>query len=351
MIRTLVSSANGPIDASTLVGARARPRILIVDDDDSIRRLLVRLLGADGYDTEATPNGRSALDAVSARTPDLILLDVVLPDMDGIDVCRRLKSAPATRLVPVVLLTGMIDRTHRLNGIQAGADDFLSKPFDPGELTARVKSLVRLKRYIDELDEVDAIVRSLALTIEARDAYTEGHCERLSQYAVALGEELGLSEAELSALDRGAYIHDVGKIGVPDALLLKPGPLTALEFDEMKRHTVVGDQICGELRSLNLVREIVRHHHERLDGSGYPDGLRGNAVPLLAQIVGIVDTYDAVTTDRPYRAARSPEAAFAELRDEVARGRYRADLVEGFAALGARGRLPRGAARYAALAR
>jgi cyclic di-GMP phosphodiesterase len=325
---------------AALLPSRPAARILIVDDDESVRRVLVRMLTAEGYEAEPANDGSSALRAIAANTPDLILLDVKLPDIDGIEVCRRLKSAPETRLVPIVLVTGLTDRTYRLQGIQAGADDFVGKPFDSAELKARVKSLVRLKHYIDELDDVDAIVRSLALTIEARDAYTEGHCERLSKYAVTLGERLGLGADQLSALDRGAYIHDIGKIGVPDALLLKPGPLTSDEFEQMKHHTITGDHICGELRSLNMVREIVRHHHERLDGSGYPDGLRGDQVPLLAQIVSIVDSYDAVTTDRPYRRARHEAAAYAELLREVAHGRYRRDLVEAFISLSRNSGLP-----------
>jgi cyclic di-GMP phosphodiesterase len=316
-------------------------RILIVDDERQNRDLLVRLLSREGYGTLTASNGEEALSLVAEAPPDLVLLDVQMPGISGMEVCRRLKEDSATRLTPVVLVTGLRDREHRIQGILVGADDFVSKPFDFEELRARVRSLLRLKRYTDELDTAESIIISLALTIEARDAYTEGHCVRLANYATALGERVDLSRDELAALHRGAYLHDLGKVGIPDALLLKPAPLVPEEYEVMKQHTVIGDRLCGNLRSLKLVRLIVRHHHERLDGSGYPDRLRGDAVPLLAQIVSIADAYDAITTDRPYRAAQPPEAAFRELRAEVQRGWRRADLVEAFVALGHDGVLAR----------
>jgi putative two-component system response regulator len=240
------------------------------------------------------------------------------------------KSDTRTRLIPFVLMTGAAETDDRIRAIEAGADDFLMKPIDQPELEARVKSLMQLKRFTDELDSVESVLRSLALMIEARDRYTEGHCERLARYAMELGEYLGLSDDDLAALGRGGYFHDVGKIGISDAILQKTGPLTSQERAAMQEHAVIGDRLCADLRSLQQVRPIVRHHHERLDGSGYPDGLRGNAIPLLAQIIGIVDVYDALTTTRSYRTALPPETAFAELRKEVALGWRRADLVEAF---------------------
>jgi putative two-component system response regulator len=242
-------------------------------------------------------------------------------------------------LIPIVLITGLTDRANRIQGIRAGADDFLTKPFDSHELQARVGSLIRLKRYTDELDSAESVIRSLALTIEARDAYTDGHCERLAQFAVALGQGLQLSSQELLALDRGGYLHDLGKIGVPDAILLKPAPLDAAELAIMRQHTIIGDRLCGQMRSLKLVRQVVRHHHELYDGSGYPDGLRGEEIPLLAQIVGIVDLYDAVTTTRPYRPALPPAHAFVELENEVSRGLRRPDLVARFISLMGEGKV------------
>jgi putative two-component system response regulator len=313
--------------------------VLVVEDAAANLELLVHLLKTQGYTVRSAINGEEALESIERYPPDLILLDVQLPGVDGFEVCRRVKQNPATRLIPVVLVTALQAREDRIEGIDAGADDFLSKPFDPQELNARIRSLLRLKRYTDELDSAESIILSLALTVEARDTYTDGHCQRLAAYASALGAELGLTGEDLAALGRGGYLHDVGKIGVPDELLLKPSKLTEGEYTVMKRHAVIGEKLCGQLRSLGLVRPIVRHHHERLDGSGYPDGLRDEAVPLLAQIVGIVDAYDAMTTDRPYRAAGTAEQAFEELTRDATRGLHRPDLVGKFIALGRKGHL------------
>jgi putative two-component system response regulator len=302
--------------------------VLIVDDERQNCALLERILQLDGYETQTAFDGEAALRAVAAAPPDLVLLDVMLPGVDGIEVCRRIKQDPATRLIPVVLVTGLDARQHRIRGIEAGADDFIGKPFDPGELRARVRSLVRLKLYTDDLDSAESVILSLALTIEARDAYTDGHCQRLAFYATALGRRLGLGPEQLGALRRGGYLHDVGKIGIPDAILRKPAALTLEERALMKEHTVIGERLCGEMRSLAAVRPIVRHHHERHDGSGYPDGLKGDAVPLLAEIVGIADSFDAMSTDRPYRAARSLDEICAILTEEGKAGLWRPKLVE-----------------------
>jgi putative two-component system response regulator len=256
-----------------------------------------------------------------------------MPGGDGLGLCRSLKTSPATRLIPVVIMTGLDEAGTRMRAIETGADDFLSKPIEPSELIARVRSLVSLKRFTDDLDNAEVVLRSLALTIEARDAYTGGHCERLGDYAVALGTELDVGADELIALRRGGYFHDIGKIAVPDAILLKAGPLTAEEYERVKTHTVIGESLCGDLRALRRVKPIVRWHHERIDGSGYPDGLTGDAIPLAAQIIGIVDLFDAMTTTRPYRAARPRDEAFRELQREASIGRRRPDLVERFIAV------------------
>lgn len=306
--------------------------VLVVDDVAQNRALLDRLLTARGYRVQTAADGDSALASIEHTAPDVVLLDVQMPGRDGFEVCRLIKEHAATRLTPVVLITGLSDRQSRIRGIEAGADDFIQKPFDAGELTARVRSLVRLKRYTDDLESAESVITSLALTVEARDAYTEGHCQRLAHYATLVGQELGLTEIELAALHRGGYLHDIGKVGMPDSVLFKPASLTPPEYEVMKRHTVIGDTLCGNLRSLALVRPIVRHHHERLDGSGYPDGLRGDEIPLLAQIISVVDTYDAITTDRPYRQGRAPDAAIAELVDDARRGRTSANLVDAFVA-------------------
>jgi putative two-component system response regulator len=308
-------------------------RILIVDDEASNVAMISRLLIKSGYEVSAAANGEAALAQVHVVNPDVILLDVNMPLLDGFEVCRRLKTDSATRLIPIVLITGLAALEDRVRGIDAGADDFLTKPFATAELTARVGSLTRLKRYTDELESAEVVIMSLARIIEARDPYTGGHCDRLGVYAAALGARLDLTGGELVALRRGGVLHDVGKIAVPDAVLLKPGPLNPAERTLMEAHPVTGEQLCGGLRLLEDVCPIVRHHHERRDGSGYPDGLSGDRIPLLAQILSVADTYDAITTDRPYRAAASIEHACAELRADVDRGWKSAALVEQFAEL------------------
>ncbi len=304
-------------------------------------RLIGRLLVGEGFIVHVAHDGDSALASIREDPPDVIILDVLMPGIDGFEVCRQVKQDPATALTPVILLTGLGDREHRIAGINAGADDFLFKPFDAEELQARVRSLVRLKRQVDELESAESVILSLARTVEARDPYTEGHCERLSAYATALGAELGLGTDDLNALHRGGYLHDVGKIGIPDAVLLKPAPLTADEYDTIKGHALIGETLCGSLRSLAAVRPIVRGHHERIDGSGYPDALRGDAVPLLAQIVGLVDVFDALTTTRPYRAALAVHDSCDRLGEAAAAGQFRRELVEVFTRLVKAGRFER----------
>ncbi len=308
-------------------------RIVVADDMPENLDLFERLLEREHHVVLRANDGVAGLALAQAELPDLVLVDVQMPGMTGFEVCSRLKNDPATRLIPVVLITGMQGAADRLTGINAGADDFLSKPINGAELRARVRSLVRIKRYTDELEYAETTFLSLARTIEARDRSTEGHCQRLSHYATALGRALGLCDADLAALARGSVIHDIGKIGVPDAVLLKPGPLTSDEYAVMKDHTVIGDRLCSTLRSLQPVRPIVRHHHERYDGSGYPDGLRGDDIPLIAQIMGVVDVFDALTTVRPYKPALPVAEACRELEQEAAAGWRRPDLVSTFVAL------------------
>jgi cyclic di-GMP phosphodiesterase len=312
-------------------------KILVVDDERTNVDLLTRLMTREGYAVIGRSNGKLGLEAVRLERPDIVLLDVNMPEMSGFDVCRRLKQDAATRLLPVILITGLSATEDRIRGIDAGADDFITKPFVPRELRARVRSLTQLKRYTDELDSAESVILSLALTIEARDPYTHGHCERLARYATALGARLGFGDEQQIALRRGGFLHDVGKVGVPDAVLLKAGALTPPEYAAMQLHTVIGASLCGELRALEDVRPIVRHHHERFDGTGYPDGLKGDAVPLLAAVVGVVDAYDAMTTARPYRVAFTHERACSELRLEVSRGWKNEPMVEEFIALLAEG--------------
>ena len=309
-----------------------RGRVLVVDDCWQNSVLLTRLLAADGHKVRNARDGEEALALVADEQPDLILMDVMMPRKDGFATCRALKTSAATRLIPVVLVTSLTGFEDKVRGLDAGADDFLTKPVNVTELRARVRSLLRLKRYTDDLESADSVLLTLAQTIEARDEYTEGHCQRLSRYAVAVGRALGLNARELSDLEHGGVLHDIGKVAIPDAVLFKSGSLSPAEYDVVKTHTVIGDRVCAGLRSLKGVRAIVRHHHEKLDGSGYPDRLRGDAIPLLAQIISIVDVYDALTTARPYKGAMDPDRARDELRKEAKRGWRRSDLVDAFIA-------------------
>src|SRR5690242_12490234 len=274
--------------------------ILVADDDTTSARFLQRLLTREGHHVRIVDSAEAVLAACATNPPDLILIDLVARG-HAFEVCRRLKEHHATRLVPVVIVTALSESGERLKGIEAGADDFVLEPFDITELRARVKSLVRLKRYTDDLESAESVILGLGATIEARDPLTRGHCQRLAAYGTALGRAVGLNDRDLFALERGGFLHDIGKIAVPDRVLLKGSALSAAESKVMREHPIVGDALCAGLRSLRAVRPIVRHHHERLDGTGYPDGLRYSQVPLLAQIVGIVDVFDALTTERPYR--------------------------------------------------
>ena len=305
-------------------------KVLVADDHESTLIGMRDLLEAAGHVVHTASTGAEALRLAATERPDVILLDVVMPGMSGTTVCRELKQGTETRLTPVVMISGSGDRGTRLKGLQAGADDFLNKPVDAEELRVRVASAIRLKRLTDELDSAESLFLTLGRIVEARDPYTEGHCERLARYATALGAALSLSEGELNALFRGAFLHDIGKIGIPDRVLLRKGALSRRDYELMKQHPVIGDALCGTLRSLESVRPIVRHHHERLDGRGYPDGLSGDDIPLLARIVSVVDVFDALTTDRPYRKAIRVATAYQMLLDESRGGWCGEELVRQF---------------------
>jgi putative two-component system response regulator len=332
-----IPPAFGSQDFTELVPTdEGQARILVVDDDALIRQILADQLVEAGYLVSTAQDGEEALAKVAAESPDLILLDVIMPNLDGFEVCRRLKSDERTILIPVVMITVLTATQERIKGIEAGADEFLSKPFNPQELMTRVRSLLKLKRYTDELENAATVLFALALSVEARDPSTGDHCDRLARASVALGKMLGLPRDQLRALHRGGILHDLGKIATPDAILLKPGALTEVEIEVIRKHPLIGEQICAPLRSLHLVLPMIRHHHERRDGSGYPDGLAGEAISLPAQILQCVDIYDALTSTRPYRPAYSHEQACAILRQEAAKGWRDPRLVEALIALAAK---------------
>lgn len=309
-----------------------RPKVLVVDDHPAGRMTAVALLSIEGYDVLEADCGPAALDVVTSGDPDLILLDVMMPGMDGFEVCRRLKQDEHTRLIPIVFVTAFDDRRARLKGIEVGADDFLSKPFDPLEMSARVKSLVRQKRLNEDLDHAEQVLFSIAKTVESRDPNTGDHCERLVERGRAFGEFLGLSRTAIRDLMWGGYLHDIGKVGIPDAILLKPGKFTPEEFAIMQQHVLIGEKICQPLRTMQGVVPIIRHHHERWDGSGYPDRLVGEEIPYLAQVFQIIDIYDALTSERPYKRAFTHEEALAIFDEETAKGWRNPILVEQFKA-------------------
>jgi putative two-component system response regulator len=312
----------------------------VVDDSPLNRQFLQDELEDEGYQVSTAGDGEQALVIVADSAPDLILLDVMMPKMDGYETCRRLKSDERTILIPVVMVTALTAIEERIKGIEAGADDFLSKPYNQVELLTRVRSLLKLKRHTDELENAETVLFTLAMSVEAKDPYTNNHCDRLSRYSVALGKRLDLPAEQLKALHRGGILHDLGKVGVPDSILLKPGPLNEVERAVIREHPAIGERICAPLKSLRLVLPIIRHHHERWDGSGYPDGLAGDAIPLTARILQCVDIYDALRTARPYKPALSEEKTFSILREETARGWWDPNTVETFIALMSNGDTP-----------
>jgi putative two-component system response regulator len=307
-----------------------RVKILIVDDTSSSRMMAVHLLLQAGYEVLQADNGQTALELVHQYDPDLVLLDVIMPGMNGYEVCRALKNDENTRLIPIIFMTSLEDKSARIQGIEAGGDDFLTKPFDQVELSARVKSLVRQKRLNQDLDHAEQVLFSIARTVESRDPNTGDHCERLVHRGKAFGEFLGLSRIEIRDLAWGGYLHDIGKVGIPDAILLKPGRFTPEEFEAMKQHTLIGEGICKPLRTMRGVLPIIRHHHERWDGSGYPDGLKRSEIPVLAQVFQIIDIYDALVSERPYKQGMPPQAAIDILQEETDKGWRNPELMSQF---------------------
>jgi putative two-component system response regulator len=326
-IYTLGSS---PSSGNELSARRRLPRILVVDDNPNTMSLMHDLLSSHGYDVVTMPDAAQAESEILRHPPDLVLSDVVMPGKSGYELCRELKENPATRLIPFVLITGLTEREDRVRGIESGADDFLNKPIYPEELFARVKSLLKLKEFTDELETAESVLCTLGLSVESRDPYTEGHCERLAENASNLGRHLRLDEEEIIALRRGGYLHDLGKIAVPDEILKKGANLTPEEWVIMKRHPITGENICRPLKSLRLVLPIIRNHHEHFNGTGYPDALQGKRIPLLARILQVVDVYDALRTARPYKPALSHEQAAVTMREEARAGLWDEDLVVEF---------------------
>lgn len=291
----------------------AKPIVLVVDDVAANRELLEAQLADLGYDVRQARDGLEALEAIAASEPDLVLLDIDMPRLDGLAVCERLKQHPVRRLIPVVLITAHQDRETRVQGLSVGADDFLTKPFDSAELLARTRALLRDRALNKHLDAAEGVVLALARIVEARDLYTIHHAERVGLYSREIGRTRGLAGDDLDILYKGGVMHDLGKIVIPSEILLKPGPLTEVERTLMETHPADGSRIVEPLRSAARFLPMIRHHHERFDGRGYPDHLAGPEIPLGARIAAIADAWDAMTFDRPYRPALERDEALARL--------------------------------------
>src|SRR5580693_2397661 len=305
--------------------------ILIVDSEDINRRLLKAIFKTAPYRMLEARKASEAMALLQSEKIDLVILDLMLPEMSGPELCRWMKADRRTQLIPVLMITNVQGVENEIVGISSGADEFLIKPLHPAVVRTRIRAMLRNKALIDSLEEAETILFALAQTVEQRDVYTGQHCQRLAVASVMLGEALGLSHSDLTALYRGGYLHDIGKIGIPDAILFKQGALTSEEWEVMRGHPIHGEEICRPMRSLAPVLPIIRSHHERWDGSGYPDGLAGEEIPLLARILQVADIYDALTTARPYKPAFSHQHAIEIMLEESRRGWRDPELVPLFA--------------------
>jgi putative two-component system response regulator len=310
---------------------RRSPVVLVVDDSEANLVVVKACLTDIDCELRFAAGGQTALAMIEGDAPDLVLLDVQMPGIDGFEVCRRIRSNPRFRLLPVVMVTARNHPQDRARALECGADDFMTKPFERAELVARVRSSLRLKSLYNTLDSAEQVIFALANAVEAKDALTERHTRRVAESARHLGMRLGLPEPALDALYRGGIIHDIGKIGVSETILLKSGPLDVFEQHLMQEHPEIGANIVAPLHSGVSLQPIIRHHHEWFDGHGYPDGLSGQGIPLLARIISVCDAFDALINDRPYRPGVSVAEAVAILR-AGAGSQWDPELVELFAA-------------------
>jgi cyclic di-GMP phosphodiesterase len=325
------SDLEPPRWASILEDANQASTILVVDGLELNRHLLKAMLKGACYRILEASRPSAALAILEREKVDLVVVDLVMPETSGPDFCRQLKNDRKTHLIPILMTTSVQGDENEVAGIESGADEFLIKPLRPTLVRTRIRTMLRNKALVDSLEEAETILFALAQTVERRDKYTGLHCERLAGYSMALGHALGLPRQEQQALHRGGYLHDIGKIGIPDAILFKRGRLTEPEWETMRLHTIRGEEMCRPMKTLAPVLPIIRSHHERWDGSGYPDGLRGEQIPLLARVLQIADIYDALTTARPYKPVYSHEHAIGIMLEEARRGWRDPDLVPLFA--------------------
>jgi len=305
-------------------------RILVVDDMATNRALIRAVLGSQEFEVLEADSGEAALAHIAALRPDVVLLDVMMPNIDGIEVCRRLREQEEFRLLPIIMLTSLGSPDDVVHGMEVGASDYITKPFNAVELTARVRAAVDKKRLTDRLDDTESVLFALARVVEAKDGTTGDHCDRLSHLSVVLGEALSLPFDDLEALRRGGILHDIGKVAIPDAVLLKKGKLDEAEWAVMRQHPTTGAYLCSALRTMRRTVDIIRYHHEKWNGGGYPSGLAGDDIPVLARIFQVVDVYDALSSERPYKPALPREEVIRILREETARGFWDPEIIAVF---------------------
>jgi putative two-component system response regulator len=313
-----------------------RPSVLVVDDLWSNLELMEAIFTNAGFEVFSALDASSALSIFETNKIDIAILDVMMPGMDGFELCRTLKSMAGKNFFPIVLLTALTDRQSRITGLECGADDFISKPFDAAALTIKVRSLMKLKALQDELEHSENVILTLAVAMEARDPYTRGHSTRVGDISVAFASFLGFGRKEQEQMRKAGILHDIGKIGVSTDLLCKDGKLTGDELEAVKRHTVIGEEICKPLVSVRGILPAIRSHHERWDGTGFPDGLRGEEIPVSARMLAIADSFDAMVSRRPYRHGRAASTVIGVFNDEKDSGQWDPKLVDHFVEMIAR---------------
>lgn len=304
-----------------------KPSVLVVDDLQPNLELMEAVFQKAGLQVYSALGGEEALNIYATEHIDAAVLDVMMPGMNGFELCRKLKHFSEKEYIPVVLVTALYEKKNRIIGLEAGADDFITKPFDTQELIAKIRSLLKLKELHEQLDHSENIIFSLVLTLEARDLYTKGHSTRVGDLASEFGAFLGFPSRDQAVLKKAGVLHDIGKMALSEAILNKPSGLTMQEVEEVRRHPTLGEEICKPLKSLREILPGIRHHHERWDGSGFPDNLTGNTIPLIARMLSIIDSFDAMVSIRPYRGRRSIDDVVTIMQEERHSGQWDPELT------------------------